>query len=252
MEASNDSEKKAAFQQFNDYILAGWDEDIGFAIPSRASERARTSQEVPPGREYSDVVFETGPQPKSVNVDNVKVFIENWAKKVLVTDTANQTSFIREGMEMIAGLSGRVVSLSSADDGLELFQRMIQGSTNINIGEWQRKTKLEHGQDVSRTEAEEMFRIFWEVVGDLNNEDSLKLMNFWGLQVLPAGGFAALTDDFQLMVRDRCNKTTACIPKAAACLLQLRIPYPVIEDQKEAVRSMIGLAIAQPKEFQLT
>jgi ankyrin repeat protein len=261
MEASNDNEKAAAFQDFNTYVLKGWDEDFGlgiketydrFAIPSRESDRAGTSQEVPADRAYSNVVLETGPQPETVNAENVKVFIENWAKKVLVTDTVDQTFLIRQGMNLIAGLSNKVVSLNSADNGLELFQRMIQGSTDINIDAWRAKTQLTHDPDVSPTEAQEIFDIFWRVVGELDNENRVKLMTFWGKKVLPAGGFAALTDDFKLIVRDRCNETEACLPKAATCFLQLKISYPDKADKQAAVKDMIGWAIAQSTGYQLT
>ena len=266
MEASNDDEKEDAFQQFNTYVLTGWDEDISFgeketydrfAIPSRESYRAGTSQEVPADRAYSNVVLETEPQPETVNAENVKVFIENWAKKVLVTDTADQTFLIREGMEMIAGLSDRVVSIYSARDGWELFQGMIQGSTDINIDAWRAKTELTYDSDITPTEAQELFDIFWEEVGKLTNEDRVKLMAFWGLQVLPAGGFDALPNTqfnrlpFELKVSGRCDETIACLPEAHACFLQLIIPFVDKPNKESAVKDILDHAIAQWRGFEL-
>ena len=134
-------------------------------------------------------------------------------------------------------------------DGWELFQRMIQGSTDIDINEWQAKTREIHDSDITPTEAQEMFRIFWEVVGELTSEDHLKLMNFWGLRVLPAGGFDALTEDFQLIVRGRCDDTMQCLPRAATCFLQLIIPYPDKADKRAAVKEILEHAINSRDEF---
>ena len=249
-DGADGSSRSTAFAEFDGAVLSVFfqGEEPRFAVPSRAARKADRVQQStgkpPPGpapREFSEWA------KTPVTADTVKEYIETWAKKWIIFDTEEHVRLIHKGLGDVAGAPQAFAALATRDndEGWRELQSMVQGSINeIDVDAWSDVVQID--SNVPDSDAEAAIRIFWMVVGELGGADRAKLLAFWGVPVLPAGGISVLTRRLKLIVQPKPADGGALLPHAGTCSCTMRIP--AISDVSE-MRQVIALAIAHNKEF---
>jgi len=153
----------------------------------------------------------------NLTVDNIESFAGHLAKKLLVTNIAEQITLIRRGLEDVYGAT---TVLAHLPDGWFSLYQLLRGARKIDVDEWIKAADCDH-----TVESSTPVKLFWEGVRRLDDDKLRKLLHFWCAESPPPEGLANL--GLKLVVDQRDG---ACLLQAATCFSLLKIPNTTSEE----------------------
>jgi ankyrin repeat protein len=152
-----------------------------------------------------------------LTVDNVGSFAKHLAKKLLITNLAQQIALIRRGLSDVYGAS---TVISHLPDGWFSLYQLLRGARKIDVDEWIAAVNCDHTPESSAP-----VKLFWDGVRQLDDDQLRKLLHFWCAESPPPEGLANL--GLKLVVDQRDG---ACLLQAATCFSMLKIPNTTSEE----------------------
>jgi hypothetical protein len=149
---------------------------------------------IAPSFDRQESALVEGGKELPLTMDNVDTFAALWAQKALVVNTEEQIRLIRSGMNDVCGGTDDLITMTNAADdvGWLGLQQRLCGSMITDVGDWERMTDYIIRDGISNLVLPVVTSLFWELIGELSEEDKRKLLFFWTARITPAGGISNL------------------------------------------------------------
>ena len=194
-----------------------WEKEAASQMHETEKEKAGRPTLKAPVLSRAESELVPGGNRVSLTVDNIEAFAGHLAKKLLVTNMAEQIALVRRGLEDVYGAT---TVLAHLPDGWYSLYQLLRGARKIDVDEWMNAVDCDHTLETSTP-----VKLFWEGVRLLDEDQLRKLLHFWCAESPPPEGLSNL--GLKLVVDQRDG---ACLLQAATCFSLLKIPNTTSEE----------------------